>query len=478
MDIYEKSVVEHDGMMYALARLENGKKRLVVEGEKLVLSNAEKPVFTGTEQDGKLICELTPENAAALRAQLPWLNPVPLGMQTSFGFGDRIGLATPGHIAALESVDGNISPILAQQSVRENTRIGRTPQEVMDDAMWGIFEKGWQGRWGADADHVKEIAHVKPFVQAGYTFYTIDPSDHVDNDAQTDDLDTLRQKTEALPWQQLGTTIGALMNEYCAAPISLNGLTLNFTEEVLQRALAKYGHALAHTLVITEEISTQLGGNPFDLEMSVDETDTPTSAEEHYFIANELLKRGVTVVSLAPRFVGKFQKGVDYMGDLAEFESELAKHAAIMHHFGVYKLSIHTGSDKFSIYGMINQYANGRVHVKTAGTSYLEALRVLSQADVSLFRKILDLGHERFEKDRKTYFLDCQPQNVPASSQLSDDALPQLLDDFDARQLLHVTFGSALDEYGDVLKEDLEGNEETYVAMLVAHFKRHLEPFC
>ena len=355
MDIYEKSVVEHEGTTYALARLADGSKQLIVEGETAV--------FTGNAQDGKLICELTPENAAALRTQLSWLNPVPLGTQTSFGFGDRIGLATPGHIAALAAVGGDIAPILAQQSVRENTRIGRTPQQVMDDAMWGILEKGWRGSWGADADHVKEIAHVAPFVQAGYTFYTIDPSDHVDNDAQTDDLDSLRQKTEALPWQQMDTTIGALMTEYCTAPITLNGLTLNFEEEVLQRALAKYGHALVHTLVISDEISNQLGGEPFDLEMSVDETDTPTSAEEHYFITNELLKRGVPVVSLAPRFVGKFQKGVDYMGDMAEFESELAKHAAIMHHFGVYKMSIHTGSDKFSIYGMINQYANGCVHV-------------------------------------------------------------------------------------------------------------------
>ncbi len=205
MIIYETSVVTHDGTTYALARLANGEKRLVVEGETLALSKAEVAVFHGIAQNGKLICEPTPANAAALRARLPWLNPEPLGLQTSFGFGDRIGLATPGHVAALVASGGNIAPIFAQQSVRENTRIGRTPQQVMDDAMWGIFETGWNGRWGADADHVKEISHVSPFVQAGYTFFTIDPSDHVDNDAQTDSLDTLRQKTAVLPWPQFGT---------------------------------------------------------------------------------------------------------------------------------------------------------------------------------------------------------------------------------------------------------------------------------
>jgi hypothetical protein len=169
---------------------------------------------------------------------------------------------------------------------------------------------------------------------------------------------------------------------------------------------------------------------------------------------------------------------VDYMGDLAEFEVELAKHAAILHHFDAYKLSIHTGSDKFSIYGVINEYANGRVHVKTAGTSYLEALRVISKTDIPLFRKILDLGHKRFAKDRKTYFIDCQPEKVPASSQITDDELPALLDDFDARQLLHVTFGSALDEYGEELKADLISDEAAYEAVLVTHFGRHLRPFC
>jgi tagaturonate epimerase len=421
---------------------------------------------------------LTPENAAALRARLPWLNPVPLGVRTSFGFGDRIGLATPGHVAALAAVGGHIAPIFAQQSVRENTRIGRTPQQVLDDAVWGMFEKGWRGAWGADADHVKEISHVAPFVQAGYTFYTIDPSDHVDNDAQTDDLETLRRKSAQLPWQQFDATLEALVNEYCAAPVALDGVTLHFDEEVLLRALAKYGRALAHTFSLTAEIRRQLGGKPFDLEMSVDETDTPTSAEEHYFIANELLKQDVPVVSLAPRFVGKFQKGVDYMGDLAEFEAELAKHAAIMRHFDSYKLSIHTGSDKFTIYGLINQHANGRVHVKTAGTSYLEALRVISRTDTALFRQILDLGHERFATDRKTYFIDCRPENVPAGSQLADADLPALLDDFDARQLLHVTFGSALDEYGAALKRDILSDEAAYEAVLVTHFGRHLRPFC
>ena len=474
MTIYDKSIVTYEGTTYFIGRHKNDyQKYLGVSGNTAG--------FTGAERNGEtMLCPLTPENAVVIRTRLPWLNAAPLGRQTSFGYGDRLGLATPGHIQAVRSAVKNTpnAPIYAQQSVRENTRTGRTPQQVMDDAMWGVLQEGWRDPWGADADHVKEVADLSPFVQAGYTFYTIDPSDHVDNNAQTDSLDTLRQKTNQIPWDNLNTTYEAMQKAYCRSPIELANLTLNFNEETLLRALAKYGHAIVHTLTIAQALNEQMSGQPYDLEMSVDETDTPTSIHEHFFIANELLKHAVPVVSLAPRFVGKFQKGVDYMGDLAEFEAELAKHVAILYHFEAYKLSVHTGSDKFSIYGIVNRHARGYVHVKTAGTSYLEALRVAAQIDPDLFRKMLDLARARFEKDRKSYFIDGKLDKVPANNQLTDADLPHLFEQFDARQVLHVTFGSILDEYGTDLHRLLVQNEDDYRRGLEKHFVRHLEPFC
>ena len=135
--VYQNSVVTKESTTYFLTRLDSGEKRLVVQGN---TAN-----FTGDKSSDGFLCPLTPANAAALRTRLPWLNPVPLGRKTSFGFGDRLGLATPGHIQALRSADpdGKIAPIFAQQSVRENIRTGRTPQQVMDDAMWGVFQEGW-----------------------------------------------------------------------------------------------------------------------------------------------------------------------------------------------------------------------------------------------------------------------------------------------------------------------------------------------
>ena len=473
--VYPQSVTQHEGSTYFLCKLHaNSEHQLGVIGDRDGFTGAPTP-------DGAiLLCPLSATNAAALRARLPWMRPVPLGRQASFGFGDRLGSATPGHIQAMRTLCAGqpMAPIYGQQSVRENTRTERTPQQVVDFAMWGVLQEGWRDPWGADADHVKEIAVLAPFVAAGYTFYTIDPSDHVDNEAQTDNLATLRRKASALPWDELGVTYDEMFNAYCEAPFELEGLTLSFDEETLLRALVKYGRAVAHTLAIANELNAQMGGEAYDLEMSVDETDTPTSIHEHYFIANELLQRNVPVVSLAPRFVGKFQKGVDYMGDLDEFEAELVQHTTILHHFDAYKLSVHTGSDKFSIYPAINEHAHGYVHVKTAGTSYLEALRVVAQVDAPLFRQMLALAREHFNDDRKSYFIDARLDFVPVDEDLQDSDLPNLFEQFDARQVMHVTFGSILDEFGDELHAFIASHESEYRAGLEKHFGRHLAPFC
>jgi hypothetical protein len=467
-----RSVVEHDGSTYAIVRGPGGERLLGVAGGT--------EGFVGSAAGaGLLIGPCSPENARALRARLPWLTPQPLGRQCSFGFGDRIGLATPGHIQAMRATGaaGQIAPIFAQQSVRENTRTGRTPQQVMDDALWGIVQEGWREPWGADADHVKQITDIAPFVAAGYSFYTIDPSDHVDNEAEHAPPDALRQKVASLPWEALGTSYEALRDAYCGSPFALGDTALAFDDPTLLRALAKYGRALAHTAAVAAAISGQLRGGAYDLEMSVDETDTPTSAHEHFFIARELLARDIPVVSLAPRFVGKFQKGVDYMGDTAQFDAELLKHVAIMEHFKRYKLSIHTGSDKFSLYPAIAERASGHVHVKTAGTSYLEALRLVAVADPASFRLMLDDARAHFEHDRKSYFLDAELDKVPPAARLGDADLPALLDQFDARQVLHVAFGTLLTTYGAAIRGVLLADEAGYRAGLERHFARHLAPF-
>jgi hypothetical protein len=458
--------ITNQGTTYFLqAPPETQKKVLCIQGDA--------GGFRGENRDGVFQCPLTAENAAALRARLPWLNPQPLGLAASFGFGDRMGIATPGHVAAVRGT--NIMPIFAQQSVRENNRTGRSPQIVLNDAMWAVFEHDWRQPWGADADHVKEIADLPPFISAGYSFYTIDPNLHVDNQAQTDSEKVLADKAYHLPWDRLEDTLQNVYQRYLTTPIQLEHSTFIFQEIDLLRALAKYGKAIAHIKSISDYLIAHV--NAFDLEASVDETDTPTSVLEHFFLANELRRLDVPFVSLAPRFIGSFEKGVDYIGDLVEFEKELSKHAEVMHHIGGYKMSIHTGSDKFSIYPFIAQYTKNLVHVKTAGTSYLEALKVVATADIALFREILDFARQHFETDKASYHISGQLNKVPAADSLGDAELISLFDDFDARQVLHVTFGSVLDKFRSRLFETVNTHAGEYEEFLKSHFKRHLAPF-
>src|SRR5512147_157286 len=125
----------------------------------------------------------------------------PLDLSPSFGFGDRLGLATPGHIAAVRGT--KFAPIFAQQSVRENARTGRTPRQVMDDARRALDAAKWDAPWGADADHLKTLDDLPPFVEAGYTFFTVDPGEYVDNAADSDSPEALKQKITAFDWGEL-----------------------------------------------------------------------------------------------------------------------------------------------------------------------------------------------------------------------------------------------------------------------------------
>ena len=468
LTVYRDSMTERDGTTYFLAATDEGDQLLGVKGDDAG--------FEGERQDGVLFCPLTHENAAVVRDRLDWLRPVCLGLETSFGFGDRLGLATPGHVRAVQQFRG-VAPIFAQQSVRENARTGRTPQQVLDDATWGAFQAGWRGPLGADADHLKTPEAMDAFISAGYTFYTIDPGDHVDDEAHTAALAVLQVKVDALPWRMLETSRADLEQRYLNHPLDLGDFAITFDRDTLYRAAAKYGRAIAHTARMYRYLVEQMGDEPFELEVSVDETETPTSPQEHTFIANALKRLGVRWVSLAPRYIGRFEKGVDYIGDLQQFEAELSKHAAIARAFGPYKLSIHSGSDKFGIYPIIAEHTDGLVHVKTAGTSYLEALRAMAQVAPDFFREILMLARERYETDRATYHVSAELDKVPPSELLDNADLADLLDQFDARQVLHVTFGSVLDRFGDRLLSTLEAHEEIYARLLERHLQRHLSPF-
>lgn len=414
------------------------------------------------------------------------MKPTTLGLDPSFGFGDRLGLAGPGHLKALRDAGGAVRGIFAQQSIREMKRTQRTPDQVMDAAAVTLSAAGYDQPWGADADHLKTEQDVDYTADAGFVFFTIDPSDHVDQKADNYDAATVEAQFEKIKDQI------DWLDDYAGKTVQIpDGPSISFEALAVKRAAVKYGKAIAHALELAAYIkqAAEKRDQPWELEISVDETDQPTTLAEHYIIADQLRKHGVQVVSLAPRFIGELEKGVDYKGDLKKLEQSMKDHAAIAAELGPYKLSLHSGSDKLSMYRLFGRATKGRFHVKTAGTSYLEALRVVCRHDEKLFRDIIDFSRGRYDTDKATYHVSATVDGVPGPAQVTDpDELEQVyLERWDTvpqgkgftnpgRQILHCTFGSVLthDTFGPAIKDLLKAHPDTHEAILAEHFARHL----
>jgi hypothetical protein len=428
---------------------------------------------------------LSSGNAAVLRELVPYTRAQTLGLRASFGFGDRIGLATPGHTLAAREAEGTILPIFAQQSIREMSRTERTATQVMDDATWGVFRTGWTLPFGADADHLKTKSDVEVTAKAGFVFFTVDPSEHVDQQADDYDRHHIEARFQDLIDRRVEGT-SDLIGLYGGRTFKVDDweqrFQVTFDELLLKRAAVKYGRALAHIYGMAAHLREQMGSKPFELEISVDETAQPTSALEHLFLTLELKRHGIRIVSLAPRFVGEFEKGVDYKGDLALFEASLKQHVAIAEQFGPYKISVHSGSDKFRIYPSVGKICRGRFHVKTAGTSYLEALRVVCRVDRAFFRSVIQFARGRFEADRASYYISTELDRVPEPGDLQDGDLEKIyLDEDRGRQILHVTFGSVLTEktdHGYRFRENIRAllrqNQQLHDEVLRNHLGKHI----
>lgn len=414
---------------------------------------------------------LNSKNAKVLRSLLPWTAPRALGTTgITLGLGDRLGLASPGHLKAVR--DTEVRPVLAQQSMRELELTNRTYVDVLDAATWAVFQVGYQGGYGADGDHLKKIEDINIALEVGFSMITLDCSEHINDGIQDLQENEVLRQYQGLPEAER-TQFEELYRDRRYQLQS--GETIDMDLEHFKRMVLTYHRALDFMVEVYEQVIVK-HDRPLDFEISIDEVATPTTPQDHFFVAHELQRRGVKVCSVAPRFCGHFEKGIDYMGDLAQFEKEFAIHAAIAKHFG-YKLSIHSGSDKFSVFPIIGKYARATgYHVKTAGTNWLEAVRVIAHVDPSLYRTLHQKALDSLEAARKYYNVSMDLAKVPVIETLQDQELPQLLDQDDARQLLHITYGFMLRD--PKLRADiygvLEEHEDEYEQFLVTHMNRHL----
>lgn len=488
IDIYPKSVQEYIDKIFFIAKtgsqkflyiyFENPIDKIAAKFEGSVIT------FNGSQKYYLKKCFQNSHNRKMLQTVFNFTKPTTLGLVDSFGFGDRLGLANPAHLRALSG--SGFKPIVAQQSIRELSRTHRTPAEVMDAAVWAVFQEGYEFGFGADADHLKTKADIDLMVKNGFTMFTFDPGAYVHNEADTIGDNELDEIVLNQNWQGLKANYDDYVVEYVNKETKINeDYLIRANENNLKRAVIKYGDTLVHIKTMYDHLKNKYSTYKSEVEVSVDETESVTSPFEHYFIANELKRLGVKLISLAPRFIGEFEKGIDYKGDLDLFKEEYIKHISIAKYFGTYKLSLHSGSDKFSVYKVIGNLKLGVTHVKTAGTSYLEALKVVAVKDPQLFREILDYSRNLYDKEKKSYHVSADLNKVQPAKNYSVEDLIGLFNLDDARQILHVTFGKVLtdkNEKAELLFKDrifkcLIENEELHYKFLIDHFRKHLDPF-
>lgn len=405
----------------------------------------------------------------------------------SFGVGDRFGHQAHAQLLAFQQLerDGCVVIPVWNKSNREHSFIGSEPSSVRDAADRAVRECGWNHPWHVDADHIR-LETVDRFLGSS-DFFTIDVADSIGLPASDDLLNDFVERHSELH-----------------RPISIPGVSspLPLNRETLTAIARKYLSAVREAGQIFRHIETKKGRDGFIAEVSMDETDQPQTPQDLLVILVALADEGVKVQTIAPKFTGRFNKGVDYVGDLGQFEQEFLDDLAVIDYatksYGLpsnLKLSVHSGSDKFSLYPIIRSAVNARgagLHIKTAGTTWLEELIGLSESGRDGTDFVRDVYVKALQvRDGLTgpyaSVVDIDPAQLPSPLVISQwsgsDWVEALRHDPSCRrfnphmrQLLHVAFKLAAqsgDRYRQLLIEHAEVIARNVFENL---YHRHMRP--
>ena len=403
----------------------------------------------------------------------------------TIGVGDRFAHQAAAQLQAcvkLAEQGINVIPVW-NKSNREHSFIGSEPQSVYDAAEAAVAALGWDKGWHVDADHIN-MDTVDKYLGCS-DFFTIDVADFI---GQTPEGDVVAGFVEKHP-----ELIGSVTIEGIDAPFDIS-------REYVEEVAGKYLRAVAEAGTIYRHIESNK--DDFIAEVSMDETDAPQTPPELLIILAALSDEGVQLQTIAPKFTGRFNKGVDYVGDLPQFEKEFNDDLAVIAHaiakYGLpanLKLSVHSGSDKFSIYPIIGaaiRRTGAGVHVKTAGTTWLEELIGLAEAGgdgLELAKEIYAKALENVDAMCEPYasVIDIDSAKLPTADEVAGwsgdqyaNALrhvqehPEFNQHF--RQLLHIAFKLAAKEgvrYTDLLKANSKVVGKNVTENLYdRHFKR------
>ncbi len=371
------------------------------------------------------------------------------------------------------------------KSNREHTFVGSEPQSVFDAAQAAVEVLGWDHGWHVDADHIR-LETVDRFMNCS-DFFTLDVADSIGQPAAAADVQAFVDRHPEL--------IGTLRIEGVSTPFTT-------TRAEVERVAAKYLLAVQDAGKIYRQIAAQKGEAKFIAEVSMDETDTPQTPPELLIILAAIADEKVRAQTIAPKFTGRFNKGVDYVGDLAQFEREFNDDLAVIAHavkqYGLpanLKLSVHSGSDKFSLYPIIRRAlarTGAGLHLKTAGTTWLEELIGLAEAGgdgLALAKEIYAYALAHVDELCAPYasVIDIDRAQLPSAATVNAWTGPQLASairhlpghpEFNAhvRQLLHVSFKLAA-KAGARYLDPLKANEEIVGKQVTENiYERHMRP--
>lgn len=397
----------------------------------------------------------------------------------SIGVGDRFTHQGQAQLKAIiKAKDGGIDIVpVWNKSYREHNATHTSPISVRREADEAVKTLGWQGSYYVDADHIG-MQNVGIFIQSS-DFFTIDVADFI---GQTADKGEIKSFTNKYAKYMGDLDIPILGSSFSIAKSQISDIGLRFL-----KAIKEAGNIYRH-------IESIKGKGNFITEVSMDETKTPQSPVEMFFILAAIADEGIPVQTIAPKFTGRFNKGVDYVGDVAkfaeEFEADIAAIALAVKEFGLsenLKLSIHSGSDKFSIYGQINRIIkkhNAGLHLKTAGTTWLEEIIGLAMAEgegLAIAKHIYKTALERYNELAEPYaaVIDIDIDRLPSlntvnawSGQEFANALRHDTSckdyNLNFRQLLHIAYKiatemgeryySALKEFKDIIGKNVTEN--------------------
>jgi hypothetical protein len=482
LKIYPRSFCTKNGLGYGLIRTQEGKK-CVVLGER---SHVLKDAFHGNcyHQTSSLkVCDLSPENTGCLTALFPYTKPISLREYSmTIGMEDPLGLATPGHIRAITKYEAH--PFLAQQPTLENPQIGRNFFEVIQNAAWAVFQEGYQEGYGADGDHLKSLQEVKRALDAGVSMVTLDLSDKLNSETFQEQKEQIHRKfKEEIDAEDTKVIFHLFLDKEFVFKGPEGQFSICFDEEGVERNALFFYKALDFIEEVYQLIRSETGNRPLvDFEISMDGMPFPTSLESHFFFTLELSHRGVHIQSFAPRFIGKFEKGIDGPGERDAFRRHFYQHVLIAQNDGNYKISIHSRSDPFSFLPSMGELSQGYLHLKTSETGWLEAMRLIALRNPSLYREIHHYALSIFKEASKLYPITTPLIRIQNLKELKDQELSSLLDQEDPRQLLHITYGYVLNAknedrknlFKDPLYRTLTQYEEEYWSLIEKQIEKYL----